>query len=269
MSLIEGDLTAYHSISQAIRTSQPEFIFHLGALTPVRLSFEDPFPYLSVNFEGTISLVHAILEKARKTILIYASTAEVYGWQAGNEPIKETAPLHPASPYAVSKEAADQYVRMAMKIYDLKATIMRPINSYGRTQERGYFVEYVISTLMNNEICYVGTPNSIRDYMYVDDHINAYLLAMKSERALNEVFNVSPGNPVKNREVVELVRKITGSNSTINYQSYPPSYPQRPAMLDPHLVLDSSKIREQLGWRPSVTLEEGLRKTVATWKGKS
>jgi len=259
--LIEGDLTIYHSVGSAVSAAQPQFVIHLGALTPVRLSFENPFPFVAINFQGTVNVIHAMLERAPKARLIYASTAEVYGWQEGREPIKETAFLNPASPYAVSKEAADQYVRMAMKIYDLMATVLRPINTYGRRGEKGYLVEYLVSSMLRGKTCYVGAPDSVRDYMFIDDHVNAYLLAIKSEKAIGEVFNVSPGNPVTNRELASVVAKIIEFEGKIVYGSYPPGYPQRPTMWDPsYLVLDSTKIRRTLGWKPSVTLREGLTK---------
>ena len=265
--LIEGDLTTYHSINSAVSATQPQYIIHLGALTPVRLSFENPFPFISINFQGTVNVVHAMLEKAPKAKLICASTAEVYGWQKKHEPIRETASLNPASPYAVSKEAADQYVRMAMKIYGLTATILRPINTYGRCGERGYLVEYLVSSMLKRETCYIGSPDSIRDYMFIDDHINAYLLVMKSEKAVGEIFNVSPGNPVTNRELASIIARIIGFEGKIVCGNYPPGYPQRPARWDPdYLVLDNRKICETLGWKPAVTLEEGLTTTIKSWK---
>lgn len=264
--LIEGDLTTYHSVSTAINATQPQFVLHLGALTPVRSSFENPFPYISTNFEGTVNIVHAILEKAPKTRLIYASTAEVYGWQEKQEPVKETAPLNPASPYAVSKEAAEQYVRMAMKIYGLRATILRPNNTYGR-KVKGFLAEYLIDSMLSRKTCYVGAPDSIRDYMFISDHVQAYQLAMGSENAIGEVFNVSPGNPVTNKKLAEMVKEITGFEGKIVYGSYPPGYPQRPTQWDPkYLVLDSTKIQTMLGWKPTVTLKEGLKRTVEMWK---
>lgn len=268
--VIEGDLTSYHSVSSAISAVQPQYVLHLGALSPVRLSFTNPFPYISTDFEGTVNIVHAMLEKTPKARLLFASTAEVYGWQENSEPTKETAALNPASPYAVCKEAADQYVRMAMRIYDFKATVFRPINSYGRHGEKGFFVEYLVSKMLKSETCYIGAPQSIRDYMFVDDHVNAYLLALKSEKAIGEVFNVSPGNPVTNEELASILSKIIGFKGKLLLGSYPPGYPSRPIAQDPdYLVLDSSKVRRLLGWKPSVTLEEGLRKTVESWKATS
>lgn len=265
--LIEGDLTTYHCINSAMSAAQPQFVIHLGALTPVRLSFESPFPFITINFQGTVNIIHAMLERAPKARLVYASTAEVYGWQEKHEPIKETASLNPASPYAVSKEAADQYVRMAMKIYGLMATILRPINTYGRRGEKGYLVEYLVSSMLRGETCYVGAPDSVRDYMFVDDHVNAYLLAVGSKKAIGEVFNVSPGNPVANRQLADIVAKIIGFGGKIVHGTYPPGYPQRPTTWDPdYLVLDNTKIRETLGWKPTVTLETGLMKTIESWR---
>jgi nucleoside-diphosphate-sugar epimerase len=270
MHLIEGDLTQYHSVGSAISTAKPQFIFHLGALTPVRLSFEYPFTYLSTNVNGTVNLVHAISENCPKARLIFASTAEVYGWQKRRKPFREDSPLNPASPYAVSKEAADSYIKMAMKVYGLRATILRPNNTYGRKGERNFFTEYLVSTMLSGKTCHVGAPDSVRDYMFVDDHVNAYILSMKSDRAIGKVFNVSPGNPITNRELTETVSGLLGFTGEIVYESYPPGYPQRPAIWDPdYLVLDSSKIRKILDWHPSVSLKEGLARTIDTWRKMS
>jgi UDP-glucose 4-epimerase len=268
--LIEGDLGTFHSILSAVDASRPEIIFHLGALTPVRLSFDDPYPYIATNFEGTVNLVHAILKEAPNARLIAASTAEVYGWQSGGRPISENAILNPASPYAVTKAAADQYVQMANRVYHLKGTILRPINSYGRIGERGFLTEYLISNMLSQETCYIGAPNSVRDYMFADDHVSAYILAARSAKSLGGVYNVSPGNPITNSELAKILSSMIGFNGKIIFGSYPPGYPQRPTSQDPqYLVLDNSKITEELGWKPAHTLPEGLKLTIDNWLGKA
>ncbi|MEM3574924.1 MAG: GDP-mannose 4,6-dehydratase [Candidatus Bathyarchaeia archaeon] len=263
---VEGDLCEFHSLLSAIEASNPQFVIHLAALTPVRLSYEDPFPFLRTNFLGTCNLVHAILKRAPEARLIAASTAEVYGWQ-GNEPIKEDARLRPSSPYGVSKAAADEYIQMAMRVYGLRATVLRCNNTYGRRGERGFLVEYLITSMLDGGPVYVGAPNHVRDYMWVDDHVNAYLLSMEKEEAEGEVFNVSPGNPISNIELAKKLAEILQYKGRIVEGSYPPGYPMRPAKLDTeYIVLDSSKIRGKLGWAPSVTLDEGLAMTVDYWK---
>lgn len=268
--LIEGDLGVFHSTLSAVEASQPEIIFHLGALTPVRLSFDDPYPYIATNFEGTVNLVHAIIGEAPHARLIAASTAEVYGWQNGDKPIGEDAILNPASPYAVTKSAADQYVQMANRVYHLKGTVLRPINSYGRTGEGGFYTEYLISKMLAGETCYIGAPDSIRDYMFAEDHVSAYTLAAKSSKSIGQTYNVSPGNPITNSDLAKMLTRMTGFKGKTVFGSYPPGYPQRPKSQDPqYLVLDSSKIQTELNWRPAYTLEEGLKLTVDMWRSKN
>jgi len=255
---IEGDLADYHSVRSSIESTSPDTVFHLGAITPVRHSFENPFPYTKINFEGTMNLVHAIVESSPRTRLIMASTAEVYGWQP-HVPTPENSPLKPSSPYAVSKAAADAYVQMASKVFGIKTILLRCNNTYGRLIEKGFFIEYVLNAMLGNQTVYVGTPDHIRDYMFISDHVAAYTCAFESEK--EGVFNVSPGNPLSNMEVARKISKLTGFTGEIVAGAYPPGYPTRPITWDTdYVVLDSSKIRSELKWKPNVTLDEGLMK---------
>src|SRR4030065_1735341 len=126
VTLITGDITDYVSIRNALKTLNPDVVFHLAALTPVRDSFERPFEYQQANLVGTMNVAHALLElpdpKTRR--LIAASTAEVYGLY-GKELLKETFALRPTSPYAVSKAAADLYLQMMSHTYDLDCIVMK------------------------------------------------------------------------------------------------------------------------------------------------
>jgi len=268
--LIEGDLVRYHSVLSAVEASDPSIVFHLGALTPVRLSFDNPYPYIGINFDGTVNLVHAILSQSPNTRLIAASTAEVYGWQPDGRPIVEDAILKPASPYAVTKAAADQYVQMANRIYHLPGTIMRPINSYGRTWESGFYTEYLISKMLKGETCYVGAPDSVRDYMFVEDHVDAYLDVARNEGAVGGIYNISPGNPITNADLARRLSSIVGFKGRVVFGSYPPGYPQRSQSQDPgYLVLDNSAIKREGNWKPKFTLDEGLKKAVKLWNPES
>ncbi len=266
--LIEADLREFHSIHAALQFASPQIVVHLGALTPVRLSYDDPFPYLRTNFEGTCNVVHAMIDCTPKARLIYASTAEIYGWQE-KTPTNEDAPLRPASPYAVSKAAADQYVQMAAKVYGLNSTILRPNNSYGRTSETQYFVEYVVTAMLSGKPVYVGAPDHKRDYMHVEDHVAAYAQVINHIGKPGDIFNISPGHPVTNLHVAQLVKNITQSKSAIVEGSYPPLYPHRLAKWDTReIILDSSKIRSEYGWEPRIDLESGLHKLVEYWTTK-
>jgi len=266
ITLITGDITDYVSIRNALRTVNPDIVIHLAALTPVRDSFERPFEYLQANLLGTMNVAHAMLElpdpQTRK--LIAASTAEVYGLQA-KEPMKESLALKPTSPYAVSKAAADLYLQMMSHTYNLNNTILRPTNTYGRKFDTSFMIEYLVTRMLKGEKVYIGAPNSVRDYMYVDDHVNAYLLVIKNAKSNGQIYNVGTGIGTSNRELAEMVaEKIGYDKKRIAFGSYPPGYPYRPLISDqPSIELDSTKIREELNWAPKVSLSEGIDKVIS------
>lgn len=269
--LITADISDYMSTLNALRTADPDYICHLAALSPVRLSFERPFEYERINYLGTMNIAHALMELPdyRKRKLVAASTAEVYGIQTHGEPLKEEDPLNPSSPYAVSKVATDMYLRMAAKAYDLNAVVLRPVNTYGRKFETNFIVEYLITTMLKNGRVYVGAPQSVREYIYVDDHTDAYLLAMDKGVA-GEAYNIGTGKGLKNGELAEKIANMIGyDGSKIELGVYPPGYPVRPLISDqPYILLDSTKARKDLGWREKVDLDEGLRRTITYWKSR-
>jgi GDP-mannose 4,6-dehydratase len=269
--LLSTDITDYMSTLNALRTADPDYVLHLAALSPVRLSFERPFEYEKINYLGTMNIAHALMELPdyRKRKLIAASTAEVYGIQTSGEPLKEDVPLNPSSPYAVTKVATDMYLRMAAKAYNLNAVVLRPVNTYGRKFETNFIIEYLITTMLKNGKPYVGAPQSVREYIYVDDHTDAYILAMDKGVA-GEAYNIGTGQGLKNEELAKRIANMIGyDSSNIALGVYPPGYPVRPLVSDqPYILLDSTKARKDLGWKEKVDLNEGLRKTIAYWKSK-
>ena len=260
ITLITGDITDYVSTRYAVKTANPDVIFHLAALSPVRDSFERPFEYQQTNLIGTMNVAHSLLElpDAQNRRLLAASTAEVYGIQ-GNEPLKETLALKPSSPYAVSKAAGDIYLQMMFNTYGLHGTVLRPTNSYGRKTDNSFIMEYLITQMLKGENVYIGAPESVRDYMHIDDHVNAYILAMKSKKADGQIFNAGTGIGITNGELAyKIADKIGYDKKKIKLGAYPPGYPFRPLSSDqPYLVLDATKINKALNWSACVKLSEG------------
>jgi len=264
------DIRDYMSVRESIRKSNPEVIFHLAALSPVRLSFEHPLEVQESNVLGTVNVAEATrdLYNSDGTRLIAASTAEVYGIQPLDKPFTEDLTLEPSSPYAVSKAHLDMYLRMMNKVYGSDVVIMRNSNTFGRKYDKGFFTEYLISEMLDNKDIYIGAPESIRDYMYVDDHVRGYLLAMDNSQAKGQVFNVSGGIGFTNKEwALKIADLLSFSKEKLHFGEYPPGYPKRPITSDqPYLVLDSSKAKNVLGWNQRVSLEEGLERTIDFWK---
>lgn len=269
--LITGNIEDYHSIANILKNINPDIVVHLAALSPVRESFEKPFSYIQSNVVGTLNIAHAMLELPdfKKKKMIYASSAEVYGPQKV-QPIKEDAVLNPSSPYSNTKAMTDVYLRMMANVYGLKTIVLRNNNTYGRKHDASFFIEYVITTMLKGDKLYIGAPDSIRDYMYVSDHVNSYIKAIESEDVSGEAFNVDPRNPISNKDVAFKIADIIGyDKENIILGQYPPNYPMRPIESDqPFITLDATKIKNSLGWEPKVSLDDGLKKAIEYWKQK-
>lgn len=272
IALVTADFRDYHSIRDAISNVMPDYVCHLGALTPVRLSFERPFEFLEHNYLGTLNIIHSMLTLPdfQQRQLIMASTAEVYGWQPVEKPLTEDLALHPSSPYAVAKTATDMYARMAMKVYDLNCTVMRCTNTYGRKFETMYLVEYLVTQMLKGEDIYIGSPDSARDYMYVDDHVNAYYQCIKNKKSKGQVFNAGTGVATKNGELAQTIAKVMDYDTgKLHLGQYPPGYPRRSSSYDqPYICLNAERIGKIISWKPELNLEQGLEKTVEYWRDR-
>jgi len=271
ITLLTCDITDYFSVRESIKKVSPEYVIHLAALSPVRLSFEHPFSYQKSTFLGAVNVAEALrdLYGPEKVRMVVASTAEVYGMQEAR-PSTEDLRLEPSSPYAVAKASMDMYMRMLFKVYNFNVVLLRNSNTFGRKYDNSFFTEYVITEMLKGNDIYIGAPNSIRDYMYIDDHLNSYMLAIENPLASGEVFNIAGGKGYTNKEWTLKIAEIIGFPlNKIHFGEYPPDYPKRPLKSDqPYLVLNPTKAERVLGWRQKVPPEEGLRRTILYWQKK-
>ncbi len=269
VKVLTCDITDFHSVYQTIRSVNPDAVIHLAALSAVHGSFEKPIFYTQTNLIGTMNIVHSILDlpdfKSKK--LLFASSALVYGIQE-NKAINEETPLLPLNPYSLTKATMDLYLRNINKIYGLKTTSIRFANTYGRTLNNEFFIEHTISSMLKNEKIYLGNPDTVKDYMYVSDHVNIYINALESDKAGGEAFNAGTGVGVTNKEIVFKLADIIGyDKGNIILGQFPPGYPSRPqAANEPFIILDITKSKRMLGWDPRVSLDEGLKMCVKFWK---
>lgn len=257
---ITGDLLDYHSLRKAVGLSQPEYVFHTAAMTPVRYSFENPFIFEAINCGGTMNMVHASLECPVLKRFIQASSMEVY--RQKDTPLKEEDELYGHTPYGVTKVASELYVRIASDCYGLPYTILRPCNTYGRKTEKGYLIEKIVTGMLEKDGLEInGEPSLVRSFMYVDDHVNAYLSCI-DDKALNQVFNFGPEKGSIIKDLVETCRYLLSWKGEVVYGVNP--RPNEALKLE----IDASKAKRVLGWTAKVSLEDGLRKTIAIWKEK-
>ncbi len=270
VKILYCDIKDYSSVRDSLRRANPDAVFHLASLSPVRLSFEHPLEVQKTNVLGTVNIAEAVrdLYGSENTRLIAASTAEVYGIQPAGTPFTEDLRLEPSSPYAVSKAHLDMYLRMLNQVYGSNVVVMRNSNTFGRKHDAGFFTEYLITEMLSGNDIYIGAPDSIRDYMYVDDHVQGYMRAMQTDEAKGQVFNVGGEVGYTNREwAIKIAGLLNFPLNKLHLGEYPPGYPKRPITSDqPYLVLDASKAKRVLGWKQTVPLEEGLIRTINFWK---
>lgn len=254
-----GDLRDYRDIEQVVRSVKPDVVFHLGAISPVSESFDRPHEYLATNATGTMNLVEACLDHIpHLDRFVFAGTPEEYGIQA-KYPTPPDAPVHPQSPYGVSKVAASKYVAYAARAYDFPGVISRHANCYGRAGTAHFVVEAIISQMLeNDDTVRLGNPEPVREFLYVDDVLAAYE-AMASRGQPGTVYNFA-GEAVSIQELADMCRDATGYLGKIEWNTRP----RRPGEI-PRIELDDSATREELSWQPELTLSEGIKRVADVW----
>lgn len=256
---IKGDVRSFEKCLEV--TKGIDVVFHLGAqINPAR-AVEDPFYDLEVNARGTLNLLEASRKRNVKKF-IFAST-NVYG-NPKYLPIDENHPIGLLSPYAASKLSGEAYCLVYNSTYNLKTVRLRFTNVYGPKQrstksESGVITIFIERTLKGEAPIIFGDGNQTRDFVYVDDVINAILLAGEKDGTEGEVFNIGSGVETKIKDLAKLILKLTGK-----YNLTPIYGPPRKADFR-RCAVDVSKAKKLLGFKPRVDLVEGLMNTIKWW----
>ena len=249
VELIEGDVRDDGTLSRAM--ADVDVVFHHAAMVSVEESISKPRACQEINVAGTLSVLdHARLEDAR---VIVPSSAAIYGTPDA-VPISETARKRPASPYGISKLAADFHARRFADLYDLPTVVLRYFNAYGPRQGRGAY-SGVISIFLDQArsggpITVDGDGTQTRDFVHVDDIVQANLLAAHTSHT-GEAFNIATGDAVSIRTLAEMCSDVTESGAEIVHDSAREGdVPESCAAID--------KARRRLGFSPTVSLRDGL-----------
>jgi nucleoside-diphosphate-sugar epimerase len=258
-----GDIRDYFTTRDLIRKIQPDAVIHLASISAVSYSYDHPNEVLETNLLGTINLAESCLREAPHfKHFLFAGTSEEYGNQE-TLPIKENAELHPNSPYAVSKVAADKYLQYMRDAYDFPITILRNFNTYGRKNNTHFIIERIITQMLKEKVVTLGDQSPIRDFLYVNDHVNSYLTCLQKEKTIGETFNFCTRHGTSIAQLVNLIKKITDFKGEVIWNTIP----RRPLDIA-KLIGDYSKAKNLLRWKPKYTLDEGLKLTVNFWKEK-
>ncbi|RKL61643.1 dTDP-glucose 4,6-dehydratase [Thermoanaerobacteraceae bacterium SP2] len=254
-SFIKGDITDRDKVEEIFETGI-EYVVNFAAESHVDRSIEDPGIFLKTNVIGTQVLLDASRKYGVKKYL-QVSTDEVYGSLDETGYFTEDTPLSPNSPYSASKASADMLTKAYHHTYGLPINITRCSNNYGPYQFPEKLIPLmIINSLHDKELPIYGDGLNVRDWLYVEDHCSAIDMVLH-EGKNGEVYNIGGNNEKANIEIVKLIlRELGKPESLIKYVKDRPGHDRRYA-------IDSTKIQQELGWKPKYKFEEGMKKTIS------
>lgn len=234
------------------QSKQVDILYHLAAYAKPAESLENPSLALRINLEGTFNVLEAC--RRNEFTLVYPSTCEIYG--DSTDPITEEHPINPPNPYAASKAAADRLCFSYAKAYGLRIVIERLFNPYGPYQQLEKIMPtFYFQAIRGEPITVYGDGKDTRDYTYVQDVVRALLLG--GDLKGGDVVNICTGKKSTILDIANLVKKATNSKSEIMLRGYPRLFGGIK-----NQVGSNMKAISELGWRPQVDLEEGIRRTI-------
>jgi UDP-glucose 4-epimerase len=243
-------------------------VFNLAGQVSHIDSMQDPFTDLEINCRSQLALLEACRRNAPDAKVVFASTRQIYGRVAEDRlPVDERQPPNPVDVNGINKLAGERYHVLYNNVYGIHTSVLRLTNTYGPRMlvknNRQTAIGWLIRQAMDSEeIDLFGDGSQLRDFTYVDDVVDAFLVAGAEDAANGQVFNVGAIEPVSLRELADLLIEISGSGS---YRLIP-FPPERKAIDIGSIYVDDRKIRRVLKWRPRVDLREGLARTVSFYK---
>ena len=280
---IKGDIRDQESVTNLIKMGKPDAVFHLAGQVAMTTSIENPELDFEVNAGGTFNLLEAIRLFSPGTAVIYSSTNKVYGdleqftyretetrYKCNEKPegFDEETQLEFHSPYGCSKGSADQYTLDYARVFGLNTVVFRHSTMYGGRQFAtydqgwiGWFCQKAVETIrgeLNEPFTISGNGKQVRDVLHADDIADLYFKALtKIDVARGEVFNIGGGmkNSLSLLELFSLLQNLTGES--LSYTQLPPRPSDQKVF-----VANISKIRKVLGWKPAVSMTDGIRRTM-------
>jgi UDP-glucose 4-epimerase len=259
-----SDIRDRNSINYLVRDK--DCVFHLAGQVDHILSLSDPFPDIDMNIRGTAVVVEAVKAYAPNARVVYTGTRGQYG-PAVKLPVREDNPMHPRGLYELSNMTAEKIMLLYNEHHGIASTVLRLTNIYGpRAQMKhsryGVVNWFVRVALDGGTIKVFGKGDLMRDFLYVDDAVQAILTSAEKDAAVGEVFNVGRDTPSNFLELAKKVVEIAGTGAW----EFAPFSKER-AMQEPgHFYSDTTKIRNALGWEAEISLEDGLRRTIEFYK---
>ena len=265
---VKGDITDTDFINQLFETEQPDAVIHLAAESHVDRSIASPLEFVMTNVVGTVTLLNAARNYWKgnfdKTRFYHVSTDEVYGSLGEDGMFTETTNYDPHSPYSASKASSDHFVRAYHDTYGLDIVISNCSNNYGSFHFPEKLIPLAINNIKQNKSVPVyGKGENIRDWLWVEDHARAIDLIFHQAKA-GSTYNIGGHNEWKNIDLIRLLCSILDKKlgRAEGESAKLITFVTDRAGHDLRYAIDASRLKNELGWTPGITFEEGLEKTV-------
>ena len=259
IEIIRGDLRDFSAVAQSLRGV--DIVFHLGALISIPYSYVHPVETVQTNVLGTLNILEACRKSGAK--LVHTSTSEVYG-TALRVPIDEDHPLQGQSPYSASKIGADKLVESFFRSFGLPTVTVRPFNTYGPGQSTRAVIPTIVTQALAGGVVRLGNLDAIRDFTYLDDTVEGFLLTAQADTWNGETYNLGSGEEISIGAIAALIFRLMGKQAEIQLEKNR-LRPEKSEVL--RLISDNRKAKLELGWQPTVGMEEGLQRTIR-WIGE-
>jgi nucleoside-diphosphate-sugar epimerase len=255
-----GNLTDPSAMASVVERAKPSIVFHLGAYTHVGKSWNRLDECIQTNVHGTVNLLQALArDECRR--FVYTSTSEVYGDVA--VPFREDSSVNPLSPYSVSKYAGERFCLMLQRGRGWPIVVVRPFNAYGPAQSPDRVIPEIIVKALRKERLAMTQGRQTREFNFVGDLVEGFLRAATAPGVEGKVFNIGGGEEVAMRDLAPIILDLMGNPIVAEIGALP----DRPTEIW-HMRSDSTKAREELGYRPRWSLVEGLEETIAWYRGE-
>jgi UDP-glucose 4-epimerase len=259
-----ADIRDTHAMNHLVKGK--DFVFHLARQNDHILSLKDPFPDIDINVRGMAVLLEALKIHNQQARLIYVGTRGQYGNQV-TLPVSETAPTNPRGIYEITNLTAEKMVSVYHEVHGLQSVMLRLTNVYGPKSQMkhdhyGVVNWFIRLALENKQIPLYGDGSLKRDFLYIDDAIDALILCATTQSCYGEILNVGNNKAETFRELVEALGRIIPT-ATWKFTQFSV---ERKAQEPGHFLSDITKINRLTGWKPKITLTQGLRRTVSYYK---
>ncbi len=260
-----GDICDAHAMNWLVRGQ--DYVFHLAGQVSHIMSMSDPFPDIEFNIKGTAVIMEALRNSNPQAKLVFTGTRGQYG-PAVKLPVNEEAPTNPKGIYEISNLTAEKIIQVYNDVHGIRSVLLRLTNIYGpRAQMKhphyGVANWFIRMAIDGQTIPVFGDGCILRDFLYVDDCVEALLMSAVCEEAIGEILNVGVDKPTSFVELAEAIVAIAGDAACWEFA---PFTLERKAQEPGDFYSDISKIKRIVGWEPVTCLEEGLRRTLAYYR---